>query len=90
MPIVEAKVAKELEAAIMSELGNAFSSDGAPADVAESHKKMAGAIATGVAKVICNMLLTEAQVAPGIAMTGVGGGVPGPVTGATSAPGKLL
>lgn len=51
-------------------------------------EKMAEAI-SGIAADIVMEITTNAMVMPGIAIVGVGGGVPGPVSGATSAPGKI-
>ncbi len=49
--------------------------------------------ATLIAGIICDWLEQDAiptlLVSAGIAIAGVGGGVPGPVTGATIAPGKV-
>jgi hypothetical protein len=84
MPIVEPKIAKTLQAAIMSELASAFGGPNAPPDAANSHKQLAEAISKAVAKVIANLLLTEVQVAPGIPTAG------SPAAQVTTAPGKLL
>lgn len=88
MPIVEPKIAKTLQTALMSELKSAFAGPNAPDDSMDSHAKLAEAISKAVAKVIANLLLTEVQVAPGIPVATAGS--PAAQTGATTAPGKLL
>jgi hypothetical protein len=84
MPIIEPKIAKPLEAKLISELTKAFTAPGAPPDITDSHKKMAGAIAKAVASVLASTLLQDAQVAPGIPTLG------SPTAQATSAAGKLI
>lgn len=84
MPIIEAKIAMSMEAAIMSELVSALSGPNSPPDIADSHKKLAGAIAKGVAKILAQTLMLEVQVAPGIPVAGALG------PGATAGPGKLM
>lgn len=78
MPIVEPKIAKALEAAIITEMKAAFPSG--PGDRADSHKKLAGALSKAIAKVLATTLLSDAKVAPGIPTGG----------GPTSAPGSLI
>lgn len=84
MPIVEPKIAKTLEAKLISEMTKAFAGPNAPPDIADSHKKMAGAIAKAVANVLASTLLQDAQVAAGIPTAG------SPTAQATTAPGKLV
>ena len=88
MPIVEAKIASAMEAAIMSELSSAFAGPDAPPDGADSNKKLAAAVAKGVAKILAQTLLADAQVSPGIPVATAGS--PAAQTGATTAPGKLM
>lgn len=78
MPIVEPKIAKTLEAAIIKEMTSAFP-DG-PNDQANSHKKLAGALSKAIAKVLATTLLSDALIAPGIPTAG----------GPTTAPGKII
>lgn len=78
MPIVEPKIAKTLEAAMITEMKAAFPSG--PDDQADSHKKMAGALSKAIAKVLAATLLQDAKVAPGIPTAG----------GPTSAPGSII
>ena len=51
-------------------------------------EKMAEAI-SGIAADIVMEIVTNAMVMPGIAVVGAGGGVPGPMSGATTSPGKI-
>lgn len=83
MPVVEPKIAKTLEAAIIKEMASAFSGDG-PDDQADSHKKLAGALSKAIAKVLADTLLKDAQVAPGIPTAG------SPAAQATTAPGSII
>jgi len=90
MPIVATALKAKMKTRLVNAFKQAFAEDGATNDQASaSWEKQAEAISS-IAEDICNLLLTEAQVAPGIAVTGAGGGVPGPMSGATTAPGKLI
>jgi len=80
MPIVQPKLAKTLEVLIAKELASAFAGPGAPADQAASNQKKAKALGQAISKAICDFLLQDVQVAPGI---------PGP-EGPTTGPGKLM
>jgi len=82
MPIIEPKIAKNLEAAIIKELKSAFP-DG-PDDQADSHKKLAGALSRAIAKVLAKTLLSDAKVAPGIPTAG------SPAAQVTTAPGSIV
>ncbi len=95
MPLVAAVIEAKLTQEIYMNLKAAFAADAAtakgyPPEADEKHRKMAEAIAKGVAKVIVSELQTNAQVAPGIPIAGSGGGVVGPVSGVTTSPGKIL
>lgn len=68
MTLVAAKVKKNLEAAIKNSLAKEFKKE-AKADKT-AHKRMASAIAEAVAQVIVKMLMTDAQVLPGIKTAG--------------------
>jgi predicted NBD/HSP70 family sugar kinase len=84
MPIVAASLKKKMETRILNELKAAFASDGAASpDAQKKWEAIAKAVAAS-AEDICAMLLTEAQVAPGIPVATSGG------PGATTSPGKLL
>jgi hypothetical protein len=88
MPIVAAKLKAELELRVYNGLKQAFAADGKDnAEADASWQKTAKAI-SGIAEDICNMLLLEVQVAPGIAVTTAGS--PAAQAGSTVAPGKLL
>lgn len=90
MPLVAAKMKKDLETAILAGLMREHKDDiKANPKAADAHKKMAAAL-SDIANVIVLALLTEAQIAPGIPVVGAGGGVPGPMSGVTTAPGKIL
>lgn len=84
MPIIEPKIALALEAALISEMSSAFADPAAPADQSNSHKKMAGAIAKAVAKVLAETLLSDAKVMPGIPTAG------SPAAQVTTGPGSLF
>ena len=90
MPIVAPKLQAEMEVRIYNALKKNFSADGATNKEADaSWAKQAKAISE-IAIDICSMLLIDAQVAPGQAVVGSGGGVPGPMAGSTTTPGKLI
>lgn len=82
MPIVEPKIAKTLEAAIIKEMKAAYPSG--PDDQADSHKKLAGALAKAIAKILADTLLKDAQIAAGIPTAG------SPSAQVTVAPGKII
>lgn len=82
MPLVAAKIQKDLEAALTAALKTQFSKEGT-AD-ATSHKKMAAAIAEGVAKVIVDALQKDATVVSGIPTAGSA------AAQATTKPGKIF
>ncbi len=81
MPMVPTKLKSDIEAILVSALTRELGPEAA-ADPS-SHKKLAAAI-SDIAIPIVTMLLTEAQVAPGIPTAG------SPAAQATVAPGKLL
>ena len=75
MPLIAAKITKDMESAIESALAEQHS-DSKDADP-KAHKKTAAAIAKGVTEVIVAALQNDAQVAPGIP-TASGGPTVGP------------
>ena len=81
MPMVPMKLKKDIEDILVSALGREFSAE-AEADP-DGHKKMAAAI-SDIAIPIVMMLLSDAQVAPGIPTAG------SPAAQVTTAPGMLL
>lgn len=81
MPMVPSKLKQDIEAILVSALTRELAAE-AGADPS-SHKKLAAAI-SDIAIPIVTMLLTEAQVAPGIPTAG------SPAAQVTTAPGKLL
>lgn len=80
MPLVPPVIETLLSAEIQTEMIKAFGNVMDPATGASSHKKMADAIAAAVTKVIIGQILSNAQVAPGIAST----------PAATVGPGKII
>lgn len=68
MALVIAKIQKKLEAAILAAIAKQFAKEGG-ADKA-SHKKIAAAVAEGVAKVIITALQKDATIVPGIDTAG--------------------
>lgn len=82
MALVGPKLKKDIESAIMAALKTQFAKEGG-ADP-DSHKKLAAAIAEGVAITIVKALQTEAEVLPGIPTAG------SPAAQVTTAPGKIF
>lgn len=82
MPLIAAKIKKEMEAAIMAALTSEFAAEGG-ADPS-SHKKIAAGVAAGVAEVLVKALTTEAQVLPGIPTAG------SPAAQTSVGPGKIM
>lgn len=82
MALVVPKITKELEAAILSALLAEYATEAA-ADP-KSHKKLAAAVAKGVAQVLIKALQTEAEVMPGIPTAG------SPAAQTSVAPGKIF
>lgn len=68
MALIGAKLKQDMEAAILGALTKAYPTESI-ADPS-SHKKLAGAIAEGVALILVIALQTEAEVLPGIATVG--------------------
>lgn len=89
MPLVGPALKSKFKATIKAGLQREFAgtADGPPFD--PSWEKIASAIAD-IASDIVDALHNDAQVAPGIPVVGAGGGIPGPMSGATTAPGKIL
>ena len=81
MPLVEAKIKKELETAIIGALTKEFAKEGG-ADMS-SHKRIAAAVAAGVAKILVQTLQVDAEVMPGIPTAG------SPAAQVSVAPGKI-
>jgi len=88
MPIVAASLKAKMETRILNELKKAFSADGAASPDAQKNWAAIAKAVSASAEDICAMLLTEAQVAPGIPVATAGS--PAAQTGATTSPGKLL
>lgn len=88
MPIVAASLKKKMETRILNELKAAFASDGAASPDAQKNWESIAKAVAATAEDICNLLLQEAQVAPGIPVATAGS--PAAQTGATTSPGKLL
>lgn len=83
MPLIAPAIELKLSAEIQSELTKAFGAGADAATGAQSHKKMADAIAAAVAKVIVQELQTNAMVLPGIATAG------SPAAQTSVSPGKI-
>lgn len=93
MPMVPAGLKSKLKQRIYNGLKKEFSSaaskgDGFPAVADEFWMKLAEGI-SGIAEDIIMEITQNAEVTAGIPIVGVGGGVPGPVSGSTTAPGKI-
>ena len=69
--------------------GDASKGEGYSAEAEANWLKMANAI-SDIAIDLVNEIHANATVAPGQSIVGVGGGVPGPVSGTTVSPGKIL
>jgi tRNA A37 threonylcarbamoyltransferase TsaD len=85
---------QKMKATIYNGLKAKFSSStskasGYTAIADEQWEKIADVI-SDIAADIVTEIMTNAEVLPGIAVVGVGGGVPGPVSGSTVSPGKIL
>jgi hypothetical protein len=92
MPLIGPEMKSKFQKTIKDGLKREFSAVSATkgySAVAEAQwEKLANAI-SDIALDIVMEITTNAQVLPGIPIAGVGGGVPGPVSGATTAPGKI-
>jgi hypothetical protein len=88
MPLVGPALKSKFKSTIMSGLKREFAGTGDP-PFDPSWEKIAAAVAD-IASDIVDALHNDAQVAPGIPVVGAGGGIPGPMSGATTAPGKIL
>ena len=93
MPLVAAEMKAKFQSTIAAGLKRVYESDvskgaGYEPVAAASWAKMADAI-SDIAMDIVTELTTNAQVLPGQSVVGVGGGVPGPVSGTTVSPGKI-
>lgn len=93
MPLVASEMKAKFRKTIKDGLKRVYASDvakgkGYPPVAEESWDKMADAI-SDIAKDIVMEITTNAIVVPGQAVVGVGGGVPGPVSGTTVSPGMI-
>lgn len=82
MALIVPKITKDLEAAILNELGSVFGEE-AGADPS-SHQKLASAVAKAVAKVLIMALQQDAEVSAGIPTAG------SPSSQVTTATGKIF
>jgi hypothetical protein len=85
MPLIGPTLKSKFKDTILSALKKEFGSS----ELDPSLVKIASAVSE-IAADIVDALHNDAMVAPGISIVGVGGGIPGPVSGATVAPGKIL
>lgn len=94
MPILAPKLQAEMNTRIYNALKKNFASDGATNKEADASWQKTAAAISEIAIDICNLLLIDASVAPGIAVVttavGVPPGSPLPAAGATASPGKLI
>lgn len=88
MPLVAAEMKQKFQSRIHDGLKRAFGSD-TDSQADAQWAKMADAI-SDIAMDIVTELTTNAMVLPGQQIVGVGGGIPGPVSGATVTPGQIL
>lgn len=94
MALVPAAMQADLDSEIYNNLKEAMAPDVSKGQNYESVAdaqlhKMATAIAKAVAKVVIQHITSNAMVLPGQSVVGAGGGVPGPMTGATVSPGQI-
>jgi len=94
MPLIAPAIKAKFKDTIHSGLKREFSAaagkgDGFPPVADEFWMKLADAI-SDIAMDLVTEMTTNAMVVPGQQVVGVGGGVPGPVTGSTVSPGKIL
>lgn len=94
MPLVGAEMKSKFKSTIHDGLKRVFSSavsagDGYP-PIADAQWELLADAISDIAMDIVNEIQQNAEVVPGQQVVGVGGGVPGPVTGATVSPGKIL
>jgi hypothetical protein len=94
MPLVGVAIKSKFKDTIYSGLKREFSAavsqgQGYPPVADEFWLKLASAI-SDIAMDLVDEMHSNAQVLPGQQVVGVGGGIPGPVTGATVSPGKIL
>lgn len=89
-PQLKTQFQKTIKDGLKREFGGAASKgDGYSPEAEAQWEKMASAIAD-IAVDIVTAITTQAQVLPGQQIVGVGGGIPGPVSGATVSPGQIL
>lgn len=89
-PAMQAKFKKRIFDGLKAKMSSATSKGDSYSAVSEEFlEKIADAV-SGIAIDLVEELTTNAQVLPGQQIVGVGGGVPGPVQGATVSPGKIL
>ena len=94
MPLVpsamKAKFQKRIHDGLKREFGSAISKGASYPPVADEFwTKLANAI-SDIAMDVVDEMTQNAQVLPGQAVVGAGGGVPGPMSGTTVSPGKIL
>ena len=94
MPLVATAMKAAFEVRIQAGLQRVFSaaaSQGQGYDaIAQQQWMMLADAISDIAMDIVIQITTEAQVVPGQQVVGVGGGIPGPVTGATVSPGSII
>lgn len=94
MPLIAASIKSKFKDRIFQSLKREFSPDYSKGEgyspVAEEMLlKLANAI-SDIAMDLVDEIQQNAQVVPGQTVVGTGGGVPGPMTGSTVSPGKIL
>ena len=87
MPLIASEMKAKFKSRIHAGLKRVFASD-TDSQVDAQWTKIADAI-SDIAMDIVTEITTKAQVNPGQSVTGVGGGVPGPMSGSTVSPGTI-
>lgn len=86
---LKSKMKERIYNGLKTQFGSAAGQGQGYTPIADAHwEKLAESI-SGIAIDIVMEITQNAQVAPGIGVVGVGGGVPGPVSGSTITPGVI-
>jgi|GEM_PF-5291099 len=94
MPLIASAMKSKMKESIYNGLKKNFGPAAAKGDqydpvADEQWKKMADAISE-IAADIVSEITSNAMVVPGQSIVGVGGGIPGPVSGSTVSPGQIM
>lgn len=88
MPLIAPEMKQKFQSRIHDGLKRVFATD-TDSQADAQWAKMADAI-SDIAMDIVTEITTNAIVVPGQQVVGVGGGIPGPVTGSTVTPGQIM